>query len=396
MRPGPLDSDGRTAAITGVSGGTGELAAPVVAMEALAGVFAAVGLRLGGHAAAAAAVMTSPDLRESALIAPDTFARAEAALARAELGGAGAARGAVAWEQLALGVQGAVALLREADESADALARTVRGAVALGSVVIRARLYDPEGGHLTVPRPDLIVPGSDRAPGGIEGIAAHLAELSMLSDAAHPENNGTIEIQTFVDPDGGRRHLVYLPGTDDMLTLPWTEDHDVRDMPANLALLGGLPTAYGAGVVDAMGQAGIAPDEPVLLAGHSQGGMQAAALLADRTPYLLAGAVTLGAPIGGISVPAGVPVLALENRADLVPKADGARNPGTVDEVTVTFSSTDSGKAANHDFSHYLAGAGEVDASDDPSVRGVLDRLGGFLAGGARVESRLFQVTRAR
>lgn len=66
--------------------------------------------------------------------------------------------------------------------------------------------------------------------------------------------------------------------------------------------------------------------EPILLSGHSLGGMLAAGLAADpafRHGRNVTGVVTAGSPIGRMPVPASVGVVALEHRGDFVPRLDG-------------------------------------------------------------------------
>src|SRR3546814_9817478 len=56
-----------------------------------------------------------------------------------------------------------------------------------------------------------------------------LAAVAGLSPDPDSPLNGTIEIQTLDAGTDGVRHIVYLPGTDDIATLPWTQDGDARD-----------------------------------------------------------------------------------------------------------------------------------------------------------------------
>src|SRR5436190_30255 len=82
----------------------------------------------------------------------------------------------------------------------------------------------------------------------------------------------------------------------------------------------GRPTGYAEGVRSALAAAGAGAGEPVLLVGHSLGGMVAAELARD--PQLtVAGVVTAGSPVG--ATPEGIPVLSLENRGDVVPLLSG-------------------------------------------------------------------------
>jgi hypothetical protein len=446
---------GETAAIVAVRGGF-DLAARYGEVEDLAACYAAAGARLLGWAALGAATMAEPDLVASAVLSPVTFAEAEAAVLAAATGPHGLVPAAAEWEALAAATTAAIEVVRLTDEQHEAqlwqglgalvgagvralpVADQVGLALAAGAVrlvafeaaearleawathhdggvrdavaftgglaggvgglstVTRflAGLRGPETPIRTVPVPTR-VGDSGTQPHHVADLADHLAQLSDLSDRRHPENDGTIEIQTLTSPDGTVRHVVYLPGTDDMD--PFSDDTQVRDMRENLRLIADQPTAYGAGILAAMKNAGIGPDEPVLLAGHSQGGMEAAALLSHGTPYDVTNVVTLGSPTAQVhGFPAESHVLSLEHVGDVVPQLAGAPAPETPAQVTVRFETSIDGLVDNHSFTHYAQGAVAVDASTDPTIRASLATLDGFFAPGQHVSSQMFQITRVR
>lgn len=260
-----------------------------------------------------------------------------------------------------------------------------------GAPAVRER--DPGG------LPDLLA-GAGAQPVSLAGLIGALSGVAGLSVGASSPLNGTIAVATLAGADGGIRHIVYVPGTDDMATTPWSQDGDVRDMGTNLDLMAGNDTSYGRGVLAAMADAGIGPDEPVLLVGHSQGGMTAAALAAGDTPYDIRQVVTAGAPTAQVDLPGGVRVLSLENRGDVIPLTDGEPNRPSVGQTTVQFDAGGEGLAGHHGYPQYVAGAAAADASADPSVTAALAglRADGFLGsdGGVRVETRVFEVTRNR
>jgi pimeloyl-ACP methyl ester carboxylesterase len=230
----------------------------------------------------------------------------------------------------------------------------------------------------------------------VADLMRHLEQTNALSPPDRPGDQGTIEIQTLRVRDGSLRHVVYLPGTDDLTTTPLSQDADVRDLATNLRLLSGEPTTYAAGIERAMREAGVRPDDPVLLVGHSQGGMEAAGLLARGSPFRVTDVVTAGSPIAQVGdYPVGSHVLSLENRGDVVPALDGADNPDAAEHVTVQFDDHETSIAGNHALIHYIRGAAAVDASADPSVREQVTALRqqGFLEASV-VGSRVFQVTR--
>lgn len=264
-----------------------------------------------------------------------------------------------------------------------------------------AALFGARGTGQASVRDDLTVPGSGAQPPDLPGLLSHLHEVALLSEGADSPDNGTIEIQTLDAGTGDVRHIVYLPGTDDMATLPWTQDEDVRDLPTDLLNLSGGPDAYQQGILQAMAQAGIGPHDPVLLVGHSLGGMEAASILSHGTDFNVTNVVTAGSPTAQLDgFPAGSHVLSLEHQGDVVPLVDGADNPDSVEQVTVTFDDGAAGIVEGHGYPHYLAGAAAVGQSTDPAVHEQLQSLQahGFLASGTgpgpTVTSHVYQVVR--
>ena len=244
----------------------------------------------------------------------------------------------------------------------------------------------------------LTVPGAEAPAADLAGLLHHLAQVSAL--ATHPGGEGTIEVQTIRTPDGSVRHVVYLPGTDDLATTPWGQDGDVRDLGTNFQLVGGQDNAYQQGVLDAMRQAGIRAGEPVALVGHSQGGMVAAALAAQGSPYSVSHVVTAGSPTAHLEgFPPGSHVLSLENHGDVVPLLDGEDNPDSAEQVTVRFDDGVASIVGDHDLRHYVDGAVAVQNSHDPSIREQLASLAesGFVgtATGQEVTSQVFRITRS-
>lgn len=196
-------------------------------------------------------------------------------------------------------------------------------------------------------------------------------------------DDGTIDVRRLSGP-GGTAWIVDLPGTSDWDLLPFSgppQAHDPADWGGNLRLMAGESTAYERGVADAMSRAGIRPGEPILLAGHSQGGMVAmalAGLLAARGLDVRS-VLTAGSPIATFPRPATTSVLSLENTADVVPHLDGAPNPRQPGWTTLEFTDEVGGIGANHGFVAYAEGARLADGSDDPGVRRWLARARPFL-----------------
>lgn len=236
-------------------------------------------------------------------------------------------------------------------------------------------------------------------PADLTGLITHLSGVADLSPTPDSPLNGTIEIQTLDAGTDDVRHIVYLPGTDDMVTLPWTQDGDIRDLGTDLLSASGHQTAYQQGILEAMAQAGIGADDPVLLVGHSLGGMEATAILGQGGDgFTITHVVTAGSPTAQVDgFPDGSHVLSLEHQGDVVPLLDGAPNPDSVQQATVTFDDGPTGILDAHDYHHYIAGAAATDAAGDASVQEQLASLhaAGFLGGGAgAVTTHVYQIVR--
>jgi hypothetical protein len=260
-----------------------------------------------------------------------------------------------------------------------------------------ARLYPAEHAPVVRRRDDLATPLGRVPPADLAGLLRHLEQTNAISPPDRPDDQGTIEVQTLHGPDGRLRYVVYLPGTDDPGVAPWSHESDARDLPADLRSEAGQPTAYAVGIERAMTEAGIGRHDPVLLVGHSLGGMEAASLLAHGSPFHLTHVVTAGSPIGGIHhYPPGTHVLSLENRGDVVPLLDGRDNADSVRQVTVQFDDPGTTVIGSHALRHYVHGAASADASGDPAVREQLTslRAHGFLGSDDRATSQVFQIVR--
>lgn len=244
-----------------------------------------------------------------------------------------------------------------------------------------------------------------RRPGSLGEVLDTLDDTAALDQPPDGEGrhrlNGAIRVQQLGEGDDVR-HIVYLPGTDDMGPIPDGDDQ-ARDMLGNYQLIGRLDSAYVRGVVEAMRDAGAASG-PVMVVGHSQGGMVAAALAADpqvRAEFDIRQVVTAGSPTAQVpDLPASTHALHLENRGDVVPLLDGEPNPDQPHRVTVHFDGGDSDVAGNHAIDKYAGGARAAEAAGLGSVDEQLDhmrRLGFLGDGDAGTEEgtvRTYRITR--
>lgn len=211
-------------------------------------------------------------------------------------------------------------------------------------------------------------------PRSVQDLAARVTEVGELG-------GGNVTVELVTGPDGTRRAIVYLRGT-----TRWDYGSaDPADLDGNVVALAGHPTVYGQGAIEAMRAAGIHPDTPVMLVGHSQGGMVAANLtrqLAESGEFAVTDLVTFGAPFAEMDDPVadGVQLTALQHTSDVVPLADGRRNSHGAGSVTVTFGDGDRNIAA-HDMDGYQRGAAALDASTAPAGLAVTARLSPFTSG---------------
>lgn len=213
---------------------------------------------------------------------------------------------------------------------------------------------------------------------------------TSVQDLVHGINtanttSGAFTVQEVVGADGTTRWIVQLPGTD------FNDWDSSRDFTGNLQLLDGSRTAYGDSISQALADAGADADDPVLLTGHSQGGMQAMALADDPDfDYQVKGVVTFGSPVAQVDPPDDIAVLNVENSDDPVPMTDGGHNGRGPHQVTVSGTVETGSLLGNHDLdASYLPLSGMVDSSSDASVRGVLAEMNaaGFLTEDASAHS---------
>ena len=204
---------------------------------------------------------------------------------------------------------------------------------------------------------------------------------------------GEIGVVRLRGADGRDRYVVQLPGTAD-----WSlhGGPETRDLTGNITLSAGAQSAYAAGVVLALKAAKVPAAAPVLLVGHSQGGMVAAALAADprvRNAFDIRCVLTAGAPLGRIPDAPGVEVLAVENTCDLVPELEGRRNADRTGRTTARFTSQSGSVGGNHDLGTYAAAADRL-PERSPSVRHWQSAAAQFLDPAAVVTSERWAVTR--
>ena len=242
------------------------------------------------------------------------------------------------------------------------------------------------------PDPTMVV-----APRGFADLVDGLTYRDTEATGSH---QGDIDVRVVTAADGSRSYIVDIPGTKDWHLVPGAHDGPLNDLGTNLHAMGGQSTAYEQGVAEALRQAGAGPGDPVMLVGHSQGGMvatDAANHFVSSGQFNVTHVVTLGAPVGRLDVPDSVAMLSLENRNDIVAHLDASDNPDAPNRTTVSFTDDHGTVADNHALLvSYAPAARVLDASTDPSVVAFRDSASAFLGDqpGRSVSSYAFQVRR--
>jgi hypothetical protein len=261
-------------------------------------------------------------------------------------------------------------------------------------------LLYPDGTPVVTDRGDDPAIAGTRPPRGVGDL---MTALNYRNGEASGADQGQIDVRTIEKqmPDGSIRksYVVDIPGTKDWQFNPAGDRTHLNDFGTNLHALAGETTTYEQGIADALRRAGVQPGEPVMLVGHSQGGMVAVHAADDFVQsgqFNVTHVVTAGSPVARMPVPSSVQVLSLENQHDIVPHLDARDNPDLPNRTTVTFDRQYGTVGDNHGIaSSYTPAAIAVDSSGDPSVRKYLDSAGDFLNGDTAT-SHVYQVTRGQ
>jgi hypothetical protein len=259
-----------------------------------------------------------------------------------------------------------------------------RGLAALAAVLYR------DGSPRVAERPELATDDLRGPPRTVTDLMRGLAVRTRQDDGG-----GLIDIQV-LDGPAGRRVVVDITGTSIWNIDPLRGTPQATNVGTNLRGLAGQDSVMTRGVRQALRLAGVSARDPIMLVGHSQGGLVAARLAAELTAdrqYRVTHLVTAGSPIGQARLPDSISVLALENAGDSVPHLDGADNPDRPNWLTVRLPTGADPSSAGHAADSYLTAARQLDGCHDPGLDRWRAGAAGFLAAG-QTHTRVFQVRR--
>ena len=165
---------------------------------------------------------------------------------------------------------------------------------------------------------------------------ADLVQANSLTDRLGGETSTAIDVKLVRGADGNEHWVVSLPSTQEWLDTAGTGAMNDRNTNLSLMFMDNpvLKSQYEATVLRAMRESGMAPGDPVVFTGFSQGGIMAVNLAADPSlPYNTVGVVTNGSPIDSFDVPPHIPVVAFQHANDPVAMLDGNNTGATPPNV---------------------------------------------------------------
>ena len=229
----------------------------------------------------------------------------------------------------------AVRAYRQAELEAAAMTALARGAV-----VAVARSAQGGGARLGLlhdgtPAAAEAVPVEAESRVVVHDLASVVTSQSLLS------GRPVVRVIEVEQPDGSGAWIVQVPGTQVWHPRAGPVPHDLT---ADVRLMGLQEAVLATATLDALTQAqaatgrATATEEPVMLTGHSLGGIAVMVLAADdrvRARANITHVLTAGSPVGHVPVPAQVQVLSFEHVGDVVPLVDLTPNPDLPHWTTV-------------------------------------------------------------
>lgn len=225
--------------------------------------------------------------------------------------------------------------------------------------------------------------------GGVPGRVPGVADLVAAGDGL---DGGRVRVLETTRGDGGSAWVVIIPGTQEWSPRPGSNPFDLT---TDVRALTGDATIAAAGASAALARARAAsgrssPQDPVMLVGHSQGGILAAALASDptfRAGNRVTHVVTSGAPVALFPVPQTVKVLSIEHADDPVPGLDLTPNPGGRSWTTIVAPRAGEGAPLDVD-RHLLARYVQTARAAEGAPRGAVPGLDAWQVGAGDVLGR--------
>ena len=223
------------------------------------------------------------------------------------------------------------------------------------------------------PTPTIVAPAGGRfVKKGDKTDYEYLFDRNGQLDDQGGKDNTVVEIvqvldesgNPVLDENGNPVWRVMLPSTQDWqlgMGGAFGDNGGVNDLGSNLALIMSpeMQAAYERAVIQAMHDAGIGPNDSVMLSGWSQGGILAGAMASDpNSPFNIRAVVVAGAPIDHMDIPDSVSVIAIQHEGDHVPLLDGV--PAHQGDNWVTVEATSGGKDYPHNAGYYADTAAEL------------------------------------
>lgn len=223
---------------------------------------------------------------------------------------------------------------------------------------------------------------SDAGPGP-DGKSAWI-RIEKYREPASPVKAAQAPDQVF-----GARYVVYIPGTQSWGAKPGSNPFDLTSNLSAISKTGSAGSERA--VALAMKQAGIGPNDKVLLVGHSQGGMVAANI---STRFAGSQVLTFGAPLGQLADKLTAPTLSVEHNRDPVPKLDSRPNPLATNWVTVRQEIEGLDPVTQHEMAGYQTTAKAIDGfSAEPALAKLREEISGF-AGSEAGQAYFFELQR--
>ncbi|WP_069386219.1 hypothetical protein [Cellulosimicrobium cellulans] len=246
----------------------------------------------------------------------------------------------------------------------------------------------------------------------------------------NPVPHSTIALEKIVRDDGQATWVVTIPGTQlGRWGTPFsmTSNYDLMSAEEAQAAEAAAAADSAVLVLAALEDAGVSAEDEVVLVGHSQGGMVAAAVALATAGSAVAGStagggggpgsggsgsggaaagsvpqyrvthvVTAGAPVGGLPLPPSVLGTHVENRQEGVSSLDGRPNPGAANQVTVTRDHVVGGEsdpgAVPHGVEFHVGTLADAEAIGHPGLGTHLEEIERSLDG-RRVDTRYYRGT---